>query len=85
MTDQRTTSPYGTVISVNTKDSLFLPGSFTRSNGSIASRVYERLTKASRRRWTKGLGSAGKPGSSWYERAYRKGVYDALEALRAEV
>jgi hypothetical protein len=55
---------------------------FTRSDGTIISRLYERLTKASRRRvhtmldgWT----NAGQ------EDAYRQGVYDAYKALQEEL
>lgn len=50
---------------------------FTKSNGTILSRIYERLTKASRRR----QGEA-RPVS---EPAYRRGVYDALKALQDEL
>lgn len=58
---------------------LFRPGGFTRSNGSIASRLYERLTKASRRAQRTGLYSfIG-------ERRYRQGVYDAFKALQEEL
>lgn len=50
---------------------------FTRSNGSLLSRLYERLTRASRRRssyvdWVK-------------EKYYRRGVYDAYNALIDEL
>lgn len=50
---------------------------FTKSNGTILSRIYERLTKASRRR----QGEA-RPVS---EPAYRQGVYDAFKALQQEL
>ena len=57
-------------------------GTFTRSDGSIVSRIYERLTKASRRRvhtmldgWT----------NADREDAYRQGVKDTLEAVRNEL
>ena len=53
---------------------------FTRSNGTIMARVYERLTKRSRRV------QPFKDG--WIERqekAYRRGVYDAFAALREEL
>jgi len=54
-------------------------GSFTRSNGTIAARLYERLTKASRRRLKPiELGFM----SIERERAYREGVYDAYKALQ---
>ena len=55
--------------------------SFTRSNGSIAARIYERLTKASRRR-------EPNKREGWFyptEQAYRRGVKDTLEALRIEL
>ncbi len=58
---------------------LFTSGSFTRSNGTIAARVYERLTKASRR------GGSGYPFTRTVSQAYRRGVKDALEALRTEL
>lgn len=55
---------------------LFTAESFTRSNGTIAARIYERLTKASRRDrrqlWNLGV-------------SYRQGVKDTLEALRTEL
>ncbi len=54
---------------------LFTSESFTRSNGTIAARIYERLTKASRRRTSLVV----------IERAYRKGVKDTLEAMRNEL
>ena len=54
---------------------------FTRSDGTIFSRIYERLTKASRRR-------EPDKEAGWYsptEQAYRHGVKDTLEALRKEL
>ena len=62
-------------------------GPFTRSNGTIAARIYERLTKASRRK-------AEQQGpylmntdvdNVWYEQHYRRGVYDAFKALQGEL
>ena len=54
---------------------------FTRSDGTVVSRLYERLTKASRRR--------GAPinydGASLLEESYRRGVYDAYKALQEEL
>lgn len=47
---------------------------FTKSNGTVFSKIYERLTKASRRR-----------GHTTVERAYRKGIYDTLKALNEEI
>jgi len=52
---------------------------FTRSNGTVFARVYERLTKASRRR------ADPRVGYGWEEMSYRAGVKDALEALRGEL
>ncbi len=53
---------------------LFKPGkSFTKSNGTTLSRIYERLTKASRR--------AAPTSDPWGEMRYRKGIYDAFTAL----
>lgn len=61
---------------------LFRRSSFVRSNGSPVARIYERLTKASRRRihtMMDGWSNAEQ------EEAYRQGVYDAFTALREEV
>lgn len=59
---------------------------FTKSNGTIMARIYERLTKASRRRQPT-LDDAVKYG--WAlptkEIAYRQGVYDALKAVQQEL
>ena len=52
---------------------------FTRSNGSISARIYERLTKASRR------GGTGYPFTRTVSEAYRRGVYDAMTALQEEL
>ncbi len=60
---------------------LFTSGSFTRSNGTIAARVYERLTKASRRR----VVYYDDRDRSQDETHYRRGVKDALETLRTEL
>ena len=60
-------------------DNLYNAMSFTRSNGTVFARIYERLTKRSRRR------------PSHYgdhldaEAFYRWGVKDTLEALRIEL
>ena len=54
----------------------FLRGSFVRSNGTACARIYERLTKASRRR---------RDPRDYEETAYRRGVKDALEAVRTEL
>jgi hypothetical protein len=51
---------------------------FTRSNGTAFSRIYERLTKASRRR-------AVKHGWFGLEESYRRGIKDTLEAVRTEL
>ncbi len=68
-------------------DLLFDEGTFTRSNGTLFARIYERLTKASRRKQVpethlpKGVVMA----DNHAERAYRRGVKDTLEAMRAEL
>ena len=57
---------------------FFGDSTFTRSDGSMFSRIYERLTKASRRR-------EPDKEAGWYsptEQAYRHGVKDTLTALR---
>jgi len=59
---------------------MFNNTTFTRSDGTIFSRIYERLTKASRRRH-----GALYSRATMNERFYRKGVKDALEALRKEL
>ena len=57
-------------------DPIFkLDETFTRSNGTTIARIYERLTKASRRR------AEGRK----TETAYRQGVYDAFKALQEEL
>lgn len=62
---------------------LFNTQTFTRSNGTLFARVYERLTKASRRRYDRIPGP--KDIVFQRERSYRRGVRDTLEALRAEL
>jgi len=62
------------------ENALYGKGSFVRSNGKVVSRIYERLTKASRRR-----GYVNYDRVSVLEESYRQGVYDALSALRGEV
>ncbi len=57
---------------------------FTRSNGSISARIYERLTKASRRAERDVWGSIG-AAEGVQERYYREGVYDTLAALQEEL
>lgn len=59
---------------------LFSEGTFTRSNGTIAARIYERLTKASRRR-----DDTYEDMEYVVEQAYRRGVFDTLTALRNEL
>lgn len=51
---------------------------FTKSNGSRFSKVYERLTKASRRRAAKTTNAP----TQWAEERYRRGVYDTLKTLQ---
>lgn len=60
---------------------IFRDETFTRSNGSIVSRLYERLTKASRRRY---LPARTQP-DDLDEQSYRRGVYDAYKALQEEL
>ena len=70
---------------IDQSEMLFDTRSFTRSNGTVMARLYERLTKASRRRtkpWTNGDFDTRSPGA---ERAYRRGVHDAFKALQAEL
>ncbi len=54
---------------------------FTRSDGTVVARLYERLTKRSRRR-------EPDKEAGWYsptEQAYRLGVYDAYKHLQKEL
>lgn len=67
-----------------TEDPLFDRNTFTRSDGSIAARIYERLTKANRRRASKSRARSMVAFES-QEAAYRQGVYDTLAALREEI
>ena len=60
---------------------LFRDTTFTRSDGTLFARIYERLTKASRRRADYiAIGM-----QSDVESAYRAGVKDTLDALRKEL
>ena len=54
--------------------------SFTRSNGTIMARIYEGLTKRSRRR-----DATYEDMESIVEFAYRRGVYEAFSALQKEL
>ncbi len=60
---------------------IALQETFTRSNGTMFSRIYERLTKASRRIQDEFLSTL----VDAEEVAYRRGVKDTLEALRIEL
>ncbi len=66
---------------------IALQETFTRSNGTMFSRIYERLTKASRRR--QAMYSAGdyslRGNDPLTEAAYRHGIKDALSALKTEL
>ena len=53
---------------------------FTRSNGTLVSKIYERLTKASRRR-----DNNYEDLEPIVEYAYRRGVYDSFKALQEEL
>lgn len=60
--------------------------SFTRSNGTTLSRLYERLTKASRRRVYSKFNEFGfTVTNESTERAYRQGIRDAYRALQEEL
>ena len=59
---------------------------FTRSNGTVFATIYERLTKASRRREIRAI----EDDFEWVspadaETSYRRGVKDAMEAVRKEL
>lgn len=96
MIDHKTNPPFR-VYFVNDNPSefaitLYQNTTFTRSDGTLFSRIYERLTKASRRRI--GNRSAELTGYAQMsaqsreqrlEAAYRAGVKDTLEALRTEL
>ncbi len=67
---------------------LFRSTTFTRSDDTIFSRLYERLTKASRRRVEHATHvdiEIGQSREQTIENAYRRGVKDTLEALRTEL
>ena len=67
-------------IEIHVGSLLFDERSFTRSNGTLFARIYERLTKASRRR------VEFQPSIEDIEEAsYRRGVYDTLKALKTEL
>ena len=53
---------------------------FTRSDGTIVARLYERLTKASRRRV-----DPSDPWNQFEEEAFRQGVYMAYRTLQKEI
>ena len=57
---------------------------FTKSNGTIMARVYERLTKRSRRQEELLYYNVGAE-EAFYEKAYRRGVYETLKALQDEL
>ena len=57
---------------------LFKDTTFTRSDGTLFARIYERLTKRSRRRTSSEV-------VGYQEASYREGVKDTLEALRTEL
>lgn len=59
---------------------LGLDEPFTRSNGTVMARIYERLTKASRREQAEYLSSL----VDAEEKAYRRGLYDAFKTLQEE-
>ena len=71
----------GHIIALGFKGTLDAGETFTRSNGTIIARLYERLTKASRRR----TNTLSNRQSRDYEEAYRRGVYDAYKALQEEL
>lgn len=48
---------------------------FTRSDGTLVARIYERLTKRSRRRQSNHICEAN----------YRRGVYDAFKTMQEEL
>jgi len=58
---------------------VFNNTTFTRSDGTLFARIYERLTKRSRRR------TSSEVVCCVQEASYREGVKDTLEALRTEL
>lgn len=83
MTDQpiklKPTTGYLHGTPMVSKYTLFGNSAFTKSNGSKASRVYERLT-----RWARRKQEADESIADWAE-GYRRGVYDALNEFKEEV
>ena len=66
-------------------DNLYNATSFVRSDGTMFSRIYERLTKASRRKPYQHTHDGFASPLHAQEVAYRRGVKDTLEALRKEL
>jgi hypothetical protein len=64
---------------------LFEDTTFTRSNGTTFARIYERLTKASRRRQFADELPRVYLEMEAQEEGYRQGVYDTLAALQEEL
>ncbi len=63
---------------------------FTRSDGTVVARIYERLTKASRRKADRyAFTRSDVPRNALFidgrEKAYRRGVYDAYKHLQKEL
>ena len=83
----RHTEKYVPILSVAPEQELFdevrLDMPFTKSRGTIMSRLYERLTKQSRRKEPTHYmgGTIGHLTGA----AYRRGVYDAYTALQDEM
>ena len=67
-----------------TKEYWRLDLPFTRSNGTALAKLYERLTKASRRKQTSSPFVPGGTLVSDIEISYRQGVYDGFKALQQE-
>ncbi len=76
------------IINVSTREPKILIDigrTFTRSNGTVVARLYERLTKRSRRKQTSSPFVPGGTLVSDIETAYRKGVFDAYKNLQEEL
>ena len=68
---------------VPTQVLIDLGHTFTRSDGTVVARIYERLTKRSRRRSNAEVD--GVRMGDRIEGAYRKGVYDGFKAMQEEL
>jgi hypothetical protein len=77
----------GVIINVSTRPKILIDTgrTFTRSDGTVVARIYERLTKRSRRTQAAYYDPDHLCWGDVGERAYRRGVYDGFKALQEEL